>query len=420
MKNQKTETLVIRHPSRNILQACHLAKNLYNASLHDVRQHFFNTGEYLTWQSQRVKFVSQNQPDYRALPAKISGEVLRLVGSNFNSFFGLLKAKQNGAYNKQVRIPKYLPKNGLTTLRVPKDAISIDRDPVENRHGEMIYTHRISPKHLNIEIRTRVANPQFITLTPKHGRVHVSVVYNDGAKPIQLSDNGRYAAIDLGVNNLAAMIDSDGTAKVYNGKPVKSINQFFNKTKAKLTSQLDIRGEVKISKRLQRMSAKREGRINWYFHQVSSDIVNHAVSNDINTVIIGHNPEWKQDINIGRRNNQTFVSIPFAKLIHQIEDKASRHGIRVILTEESYTSKCSFLDWEEVKKHESYLGKRTRRGLFKASDGRIINADINGAGNILRKVVPVEQLNAQGIEDGAVHPALITFSGPCKTQSVIV
>lgn len=420
MKNQKTETLIIRHPSKDILQACHLAKNLYNASLYDVRQHFFKTGKHLTWQSQRVKFVSQNQPDYRALPAKISGEMLRLVGANFNSFFSLLKAKQTGAYNKQVRIPKYLPKKGLTTLRVPKDAISVDRNPVKNRHGALIYTHRISPKHLNIEIQTRIAKPQFITLTPKHGRVQVSVVYNDEAKPTQLADNGRYAAIDLGVNNLAAMIDSDGVAKLYNGKPVKSINQFFNKVKARLTSQLDIRGEVKISKRLQRMSIKREGRINWYFHQVSSDIVNHAVSNNINTVIIGHNPEWKQDINIGRRNNQTFVSIPFAKLVHQIKDKASRYGIRVILTEESYTSKCSLLDWEEVKKHENYLGRRAKRGLFKASDGRIINSDINGAGNILRKVVPVEQLNAQGIEDGAVHPSLVTFSGPCKTQSVII
>ena len=166
---------------------------------------------------------------------------------------------------------------------------------------------------------------------------------------------------------------------------------------------------MKTSQRLEKLSTKRKNRISWHLHNISSMIVNHAVSHNINTIIVGRNPEWKQGINIGKVNNQKFVSIPFSMLIQQIQYKAEKVGINVILTEESYTSKCSFLDSEFIGKHDKYQGRRIKRGLFKTSRGSIINADINAAGNIIRKVVPVEFLT-QGIEVGAVQPKTVLYA----------
>ena len=127
-------------------------------------------------------------------------------------------------------------------------------------------------------------------------------------------------------------------------------------------------------------------KINDYLHKCSSDLINQAVSNGFNTIIIGKNKYWKQEINLGTRNNQNFVQIPFNKLISKIRYKASLKGIKVIETEESYTSKCSFFDDEFPCKHETYQGERVSRGLFRSSKG-FINADLNGALNIIKKVL---------------------------------
>lgn len=401
----KTESIIIRPSNpqyQRLLEFCHLAKNLYNASLYDVRQHYFETKKHKTWQTQRVEFVRDNNPDYRALPAKISGEVLKSVSKNYSSFFVLRKK------GLPARIPKYLKKDGVTTLPVPKDAISIDKHPSVNRHGDVIYTHVISPKGLNIPVTTTVARPRFITITPKYGHICIGVVYDTQDAPT-LPDNGRYMGVDVGIDNLAACLDSDGNALLFKGKTIKSVNQYFNKKRAKLISQLSTRGEVKTSARLERLSTKRKNKISWHMHNISSLIVNYAVSHGINTIIVGHNPQWKQSINIGRVNNQKFVSIPFSMLIQQIQYKAKEHGINVIVTEESYTSKCSLLDREDICKHEEYTGRRIRRGLFRSLDGTVINADINAAGNIMRKVVPVESLT-QGIEVGAVQPQTVHYA----------
>ena len=204
----KTESIIIRPSNpqyQRLLEFCHLAKNLYNASLYDVRQHYFETKKHKTWQTQRVEFVRDNNPDYRALPAKISGEVLKSVSKNYSSFFVLRKK------SLPARIPKYLKKDGVTTLPVPKDAISIDKHPLVNRHGDVIYTHVISPKGLNIPVTTTVARPRFITITPKYGHICIGVVYDTQDAPT-LPDNGRYMGIDVGIDNLAACLDSDGNA----------------------------------------------------------------------------------------------------------------------------------------------------------------------------------------------------------------
>ncbi len=204
------------------------------------------------------------------------------------------------------------------------------------------------------------------------------------------------------MNNLAALTSNKPGFQplLVNGRPLKSINQFYNKRKAELQSQLQ--GHRKSSKRIAKLSHKRNRKVDHYLHNASRQVVDHLVGEGIGVLVIGKNKNWKQQINIGRQNNQNFVSIPHARFVEMLTYKAKLVGLQVINTEESYTSKCSLLDLEPIGKQAEYAGKRLKRGLFRASDGRLINADVNGSGNIIRKVVP--NAFADGIEDFVVRP----------------
>ena len=228
--------------------------------------------------------------------------------------------------------------------------------------------------------------------------------------PDTLLDNNKYAAIDLGVNNLATVVSNVPGVKPYiiSGKKLKSINHKYNKDIAKSKSILELRNNQKTSKYIQKITSKRNGRINDYLHKASRIIVNQLLASNINTLIIGKNKGWKQDINIGAINNQNFVQIPHSRLIEMLQYKCASCGINVEITEESYTSKCSFLDNEKVQKHKKYVGKRIYRGLFRSSNGILINADVNGAYNILRKCKP--NAYANGVMGVVVHPTIIKIA----------
>ena len=222
-------------------------------------------------------------------------------------------------------------------------------------------------------------------------------------------DDNFVAGIDIGLNNLVALTSNKPGFQplIANGRPLKSSNQFYNKHEAELQSQLE--GNRKTSKRITKLSNKRNRKVNHYLHNASRQIINHLVDEGIGTLVIGKNKNWKQEINIGRQNNQNFVSIPHARFVNMLSYKAKLAGTKVITTEEGYTSKCSFLDLEPIDKHEEYAGKRIKRGLFRANDGTLINADVNGSGNIIRKVVPnafalSSSGQADGIEDFVVRP----------------
>ena len=225
----------------------------------------------------------------------------------------------------------------------------------------------------------------------------VEIGYNKVEGEIK-TDNGRYVSIDLGVNNLATITSNVFKPFIINGKPVKSINHFYNKEIAKKKSKLPTR--IYSSKYIQNLYRKRNNKITDYFHKVSTYIVNQLVSNQVNTLVIGYNSGWKQDIDMGKKNNQNFAYIPFCKLINMLEYKCALKGITVLTNEENYTSKCSFLDDEPICKHEKYLGKRVKHGMFKSSDGTIINADVNGSLNILKKyLIKIAVWNSQIRED---------------------
>lgn len=370
-----TERHIIKN-NKDLDEVCSKSKNLYNRALYLVRQHYFNTKEYLDYYKVNRIMIESKDEDYYSLPTRVSNQTLMVLDRNFKSFFAKLRKKKEGSYDKEVKIPKYLEKDGRNMAIFPKGAVS----KVYLRKGF------IKLSTLSIEIPTKVKESEFVEVRvlPRNNHHVVEITYKVEDKEVKL-DNNRYASVDLGINNLMTVSSNVTKPFIINGKPLKSINQYWNKEKARLQSLL--KGNRQTSKRIQSITNKRNNKVNDYLHKSSRKLVNFLVSNNISTLVVGYNEEWKQNINLGKRNNQSFVNIPFYTLIRQLEYKCKLEGINFILTEESYTSKCSFLDNEEVCRHNNYLGKRIKRGLFKSSENKIINADLNGSLNILKKVV---------------------------------
>ena len=294
---------------------------------------------------------------------------MMMVDFAYKSFF---EKRKNG--DKTAKKPKYLHKTkGRQIVFYDKTALSFKR-----KEGY------IALSKTNIFIKSKIPQDKinFVRVNPKGNHFVIDVGYqiDDIEKK---ENNSRYASIDLGVNNLITLASNVDKPIIINGRPVKSINRFYNKKIAKLKSQLPV--GLYSSKQIQNLYKNRKNKIDDYMHKTSRYITDYLVSNQINTLVIGYNKGWKQDVNMGKKNNQNFVYIPYLRLINLLEYKCEMVGIKVEVREESYTSKCSFLDNEEVCEHDKYLGKRVRRGLFVASDGRKINADINGALNILKK-----------------------------------
>lgn len=377
-------TLVERHIiKRNnkyfdeIDHICFLSKNLYNSTLYTVRQHYAETGEYINYNTVNAMFTKNKQVDYCALPRKVSKCTQMLVDKNYKSFFSKLKTDKN------CKPPKYLDKiNGRQVTMYCKQAISFKKNGYVKLSGTSIY------------IKTN-KDVQFVRLVPKNGYYVIEVGYIVLQKDF-LSDNEHYASIDLGVNNLATLTSNVFSPIIINGKPLKSINKHYNELISKSKSKLEKTNKRKTSKRLKAYHRIRDNKINDYFHKASRFIVNHLVSTDVNTLIIGYNEGWKQDTNMREDNKQNFIYIPFLKFVKMLSYKCSLVGIRVIIHEESYTSKVSFIHSDYIPTYGvddssfNSSGKRIKRGLFLADGNIIMNADVNGSYNIMRKVL-IEQ-----------------------------
>jgi len=257
-------------------------------------------------------------------------------------------------------------------------------------------------------LKTNVDNICQVRIVPASTCYIIEVIYKKEVKNVLLDENA-YLGIDLGLNNFATCINNIGLSPfVINGKIIKSINQFYNKKKAVLQGFV---GDKGTSGRINHLTHRRNNKITDYLHKTSRYVIDYCIKYRIKTIVVGKNKNWKQEINLGSRNNQNFVSIPFTRLISQLKYKGEEVGIIVEETEESYTSKCSFLDSEIIGKSEKYLGKRVKRGLFKSLAGILINADVNGAYNILRKVIP--NVFDNGIVRCGLHPVIINVNG-CK------
>lgn len=264
------------------------------------------------------------------------------------------------------------------------------------------------PKSCNLPpIKTRIPHYQQIRIVPQAYGYMCEIVYN--YQEIDLRLNKDYVVgIDLGLENLITLVNNIGLAPIIiKGRMLKSINQFYNKINAQLQSVKDRQCYTFVTKKQRKLLQTRNHKINDIFHKVSRKVIDYCKENDCGTIVIGYNEGWKQEVNIGKRNNQNFVQIPYLKLIRMIQYKAKLVGITVIVNEESYTSKCSFLDNESIEKHEIYAGKRIQRGLFRTSKGQLINADVNAGYNIVKKAVP--NAYAKGIAGLVLSPISVHF-----------
>jgi putative transposase len=352
---------------------CFLSKNLYNATLYAARQGFFENGKFRRYPDINKEFTDTQQPDYCALPRKVSKLTQQLVDKSIISYFGLLSAYKKGTIQDKPGLPRYLKKDGRQVVTYTEQAISTVRKGFVRLSGT------------NVFIPTKKENIKFVRVVPcqTSKNITVEVGYEQDC---EYKTDGKTAAIDLGINNLATLVFTDREPIIYNGKPLKSVNQYYNKQLAELKSKQDLSGSKrKTTNKIKRLHTKRNNKVKDYMHKVSREITSQLVSNGVTTLVIGYNKSWKQDVNLGKKTNQNFVQIPFLQFVNMLTYKGALSGIRVETIDEAYTSKCSFLDNEDIKKHSSYAGKRVKRGLFKSSTGLLINADVNAAYNILRK-----------------------------------
>ncbi len=405
---QLVERTIIKQNHQNYKELDHLAflsKNLYNIANYLIRQEYIINGNY--WNYNKVQKLLQNQVDYQALPAKVSQQVLRVLDKNWDSYFAAIYSynQDPSKFKARPKLPKYKHKTeGRNLLTYTRQAIS---------KPEVIKNQTILLSKSNVKIQTGVNYEAIaqVRIIPKLNYYVMEVVYERDQANLTL-DKNQIAGIDLGVNNLATVTSNKIGFQpiIVNGRPVKSINQYYDKQKAKLQSKLK---DKKSSKRIQRLATKRSFKVDDYLHKTSRFIINYLIENQIGKLIIGNNKGWKQSINLGKKNNQTFVQIPYFQLINMLKYKAELVGIEVIVTEESYTSQASFFDLDDIPKYQkgikhSFRGKRIKRGLYQSSSGKKLNADCNGSLNIIRKVVP--DAFGNGIEGVVVHPIKVTLN----------
>lgn len=373
------EITVIKPSNRQLYKACDelcfLSKNLYNSALYIQRQNYEEGKPYISENDMKKLLRERGNHDFYALPSQPAEYVVKQLNKDYTTFFSSLESKKEGKHNNQVNPPSYKDKvkgRNITTF--------YNQSLLKRTYNKEGLIH-LSGTNIKFKSKIPFEKIKHVKVVPKNGYYELQVIYDvKGAEPV-VSEN--YAAIDLGLNNLATVVTNVSSPVIINGRPLKSINHNWNKRKAKLKSTLP-KG-VRTSKKIRNMTNKRNRRVKNYLHQTTNAMVKEFILLGISKVVIGYNNGWKQNINLGKRNNQNFVQIPHKRFVDILTYKCKRVGIEAITGEESYTSKCSFLDNESVGEHVAYAGKRVKRGLFKSSDGTLINADVNGAYNIMKK-----------------------------------
>jgi putative transposase len=379
---------------------CFLSNNLFNYANYIIRKKIFKTGEYLNYNAIQKKY--QGTPDYTALPAKVSQQVLLRLHESGQAFVAANKEyKQHpDKFKSAPRIPKYKHKN----LR--RNVITYTSQAVSKSALKKGLIHL---SQTQIVLATHVKEVCQVRIVPGIYRYQIEIVY---FKPVSLERRvtGTIAGIDIGLNNLATLTENQPGFKPLNinGKPLKSINVYYHKNKASL--QFKVQPEIKTSHRLRRLTHKRNCKIDNYLHRASRSIINHRAANSRETLVIGKNDSGQTGRNLGKKTNQNMVSIPHAKFIEMLTYKAQLVGINVVLVTEEYTSKCSFRDNEPLYKQDSYQGRGIKSGLFRDRNGTLINAYVNGSLNIMRKAFP--NAFVEGRQGVVVPPVRIT---PYKT-----
>lgn len=375
---------------KNLKLLSRLAKNLTNEAIYNIRQYYFQEKEYLNYEKNYV--LLKNSPNYKMLNSNMAQQILKEVDGMFKSFFGLIKLAKKGKYNyRDIKLPKYLPKDGFTTLvigfvRIKENKLIIPYSNAFRKEHKSIEIN-IPPKLIDKKIKE-------IRIIPKSKSRFFEIQYTYEVKEIQNNvDKNKALAIDFGVNNLATCVTSQGKSFIVDGRKLKSINQWYNKQNANLQSIKDKQGyKTKYTNRQLKNVTKRNNSIKDYLSKAARIIINYCLENNIGHIVCGYNETFKNKPNLGKKNNQAFTAIPFGTLREKIEYLCKLYGISYTKQEESYTSKASFFDKDNIPVYNDdnpkkyvFSGKRVKRGLYKTKDGKLINADVNAALNILSK-----------------------------------
>jgi putative transposase len=386
--------------------AAFAAKNLWNAANYVLRQAFIHENRVVSWKELYAEIKTTEA--YQALPRKVSNQVLIQLKTAWSCFFKGLAAwkKEPDKFLGRPKLPKYKPKSeGRNLLTYESGAV----------HKRSLKKGLLDVSSLHLAIPTKHKKVSQVRIVPRNGHYVVEVVYLHEIEPNQALDETLVAGIDLNLDNLVVLASNKpGLAPlIVNGRLLKSVNQFYNKTRAQRQRLLP--GARHNSALLEAITNRRNRRVKDFLHKTSHLVVKKLVEEKIGTLVIGYNPGWKQEIEIGRLNNQKFVAIPHAQLVEMIAYKARLAGLKVILENENHTSKCSFLDLEPIGHKARYLGRRIHRGLFRAADGRLIHADVNAALNIIRKAIP--DAFSRGLAGIAVCPVRVNvFIGPAAKK----
>ena len=393
-----------------LLELCRYAKNLFNEGIYNCRQYYFKEGEYLNYE--KNYHLLKTSENYKMLNSNMAQQILKEVDGSFQAFFGLLKLAKKGRYSyRDIRLPQYLKKEGYFTLvigfiRLKGNKLLI---PMSNSFRK---THR------KIEIRIppilKDRSVKEIRIIPKSdGRFfELQYTYEAGLDIREELDLNKALSIDVGINNLAACVTSEGKSFILDGKRLKSINQWYNRNNSRLQSIKDKQHLSFKTRQQSSLERKRNNRINDYIAKCARHIINCCLDNNIGNIVIGYDPAFQKRSKLSKRNNQNFVTIPFGKLKDKLEYLSEYYGIHLIKQEESYTSKASFFDRDEIPvynddhtKNYVFSGTRIKRGLYKNSANQYLNADVNGALNILKKsnVVDLSVLYARGHVDSPLR-----------------
>jgi len=375
--------------TRNALLGwCRASKNLYNQALYEIKKSLKDENKFLFY-SDLEKMMKSKQNleggiNYRLVgKAQVAQQCLKTLDKSLKGYF-----KANTEYKKnpskflgRPKLPNYC-KEDVRQLIFTNQACSI-------KQGKIFFNKTTSVKIPQYDkYKDLISNFNQVRVNPKYnGEVLECEIVYTLENNFEELDNTRYASIDLGVDNLVTLVNDYSKPIIYSGKQIKAINQYFNKEISRIKSKTKKSQNKNTSKKLVALNDKRNKQIDDIFHKVSKHIVNQLVKNNVGNLVVGYNKEWKDSINLGCKTNQTFVQIPYLKLINYLKYKCENVGIIFQTNEESYTSKCDSLALEKIGKHEVYLGKRVKRGLFQSSIGKLINADVNGSLNIMRKVV---------------------------------
>lgn len=395
---------------RTIKELCHTAKNLANEAIYNVRQYFFTEGEFLKYEKNYA--LLKNSSNYKALNSNMAQQILKEVDGSFKSFFGLLKLAKQGKYAfKDCKLPRYLPKDGYTTLVIGFVRLNGNKLilPFSNSFKK---THK--PVEITIPPILVDKKIKEIRIMPKNNARFFEIQYIYEAECIQRNLNKNHAlALDLGVNNLVTAVTSNGRSFIIDGRRLKSINQWFNKENARLQSIKDKQHFGKKPTNRQKAIARdRNNKVNDYMNKTARKIIDYCVANDIGTLVVGYNETFQRNNHLGKQNNQNFTNIPFGQLRSKLEYLCELNNIIFVKQEESYTSKSSFWDKDDLPVYNtdnpqeySFSGKRVHRGLYQTASGKIFNADVNGALNIMRKsnVVDMNILYGRGEVDTPIR-----------------